>query len=184
MQNSRGHETGRLEKILEEYRDLLDMGKAKAFISVCNIELGRSARQRKIHRRRKYGSRNNFTDTEVWTNGTGKMCLRGQYGRIVCSMRFNPTNCLEALEKDREKLSGLPMPARYRTWKEIDLLFRDLYDDRLLGQYHDLDRAAENYMAFQAEKEIQNYIDSLPAEAVYEQCHYRKRIGRDEKNAY
>ena len=62
--------------------------------------------------------------------------------RIVCSMRFNPTNCLEALEKDREKLSGLPMPARYRTWKEIDLLFRDLYDDRLLGQYHDLDRAA------------------------------------------
>ena len=22
-----------------------------------------------------------FTDTEVWTNGTGKMCLRGQYGK-------------------------------------------------------------------------------------------------------
>ena len=108
-----------------------------------------------------------FTDTEVWTNGTGKMCLRGQYGK---------DRLLEALEKDREKLSGLPMPARYRTWKEIDLLFRDLYDDRLLGQYHDLDRAAENYMAFQAEKEIQNYIDSLPAEAVYERCHYRKEL--------
>ena len=55
----------------------------------------------------------------------------------VSYTHLNPTNCLEALEKDREKLSGLPMPARYRTWKEIDLLFRDLYDDRLLGQYHE-----------------------------------------------
>ncbi|MCQ4838130.1 hypothetical protein NE556_23570, partial [[Clostridium] symbiosum] len=26
----------------------------------------------------------------------------GSMARIVCSMRFNPTNCLEALEKDRE----------------------------------------------------------------------------------
>lgn len=168
---------GDWKKILEEYRDLLDMGKAKAFISVCNIEL-ELLRQ----------TEENTQETEIWIQEQFLQTLKyglteqercvyeGSMARIVCSMRFNPTNCLEALEKDREKLSGLPMPARYRTWKEIDLLFRDLYDDRLLGQYHDLDRAAENYMAFQAEKEIQNYIDSLPAEAVYERCHYRKEL--------
>ena len=144
---------GDWKKILEEYRDLLDMGKAKAFISVCNIEL-ELLRQ----------TEENTQETEIWIQEQFLQTLKyglteqercvyeGSMARIVCSMRFNPTNCLEALEKDREKLSGLPMPARYRTWKEIDLLFRDLYDDRLLGQYHDLDRAAENYMAFQAEK--------------------------------
>lgn len=90
---------------MEEYRDLLDMGKAKAFISVCNIEL-ELLRQ----------TEENTQETEKWIQGQFLQTLKyglteqercvyeGSMARIVCSMRFNPTNCLEALEKDREKL--------------------------------------------------------------------------------
>lgn len=80
---------GDWKKILEEYRDLLDMGKAKAFISVCNIEL-ELLRQ----------TEENTQETEIWIQEQFLQTLKyglteqercvyeGSMARIVCSMRF------------------------------------------------------------------------------------------------
>ena len=61
----------------------------------------------------------NLTDIE-------RCVLEATTARIVCTGRLNPEPVIEKISKDVELFLQLPMPERYRCFKEIDYMFKDL----------------------------------------------------------
>lgn len=93
--------------------------------------------------------------------------------RIIWASALNPTYILEALSRDVDLLSKLPMPVRYDSYKNIELLFKDLHGN-IVERYTSLKDRAVEYMQNEAERDLEGYRRSLPAEAVYQRyfCFY------------
>lgn len=93
--------------------------------------------------------------------------------RIIWASALNPTYILEALSRDVDLLPKLPMPVRYDSYKNIELLFKDLHGN-IVERYTSLKDRAVEYMQNEAERDLEGYRRSLPAEAVYQRyfCFY------------
>lgn len=161
------------QEALEEYKGMIGQTRAETFLSACSIEwelMRQAGTPPEIMEQKVQAA---FSQALTMDLSDQQRCVfEGSMARMVCNMRMNPEPCLEALERDWEHVRVLPMPGRYETMKSVDLLFRDLGSDRLLEKYHEMDTASERYIAgTDAEKDLKEYLASLPVEAVKERCY-------------
>lgn len=161
------------QEALEEYRGMVGQTRAETFLSACNIEwelMRQAGTQPEIMEQKVQAA---FSRALAMDLTVQQRCIfEGSMARMVCNMRMNPEPCLEALERDWRHVQELPMPSRYETMKSVDLLFRDLGSDRLLEKYHGMDTASEHYITGTgAEKDLKEYLASLPVEAIRERCY-------------
>lgn len=171
------------QQALEEYKGLLDLEDPLAFNSVCNMELELMRQTKADVQEMEKMIFESFEKTLHMELTDQQRCIyEGTMARIVCTMRLDPRSCLAAIEKDWLEILQLPMPARYRTLKEIDLLFRDLGDDGLLQKYSGLDSDVEQYMMSMAETDLSKYRNELPEEAVYERAYCLREMAGLRKN--
>ena len=113
-------------------------------------------------------------DFDPWIFGKLNRCVfEATTARIIWASALNPTYILEALSRDVDLLSKLPMPVRYDSYKNIELLFKDLHGN-IVERYTSLKDRAVEYMQNEAERDLEGYRRSLPAEAVYQRyfCFY------------
>ena len=108
----------------------------------------------------------NLTDIE-------RCVLEATTARIVCTGRLNPEPVIEKISKDVELFLQLPMPERYRCFKEIDYMFKDLRG-RIIEKNQKIKETAHWYIVNQAVYDLEKYRASLPSEAVYEICYCLK----------
>ena len=93
--------------------------------------------------------------------------------RMVCTGRLNPELVLERLTKDIDEFLQLPMPEKYRCFKEVDFMFKDLRG-QITEKHQKIRETSHWYIVNQASKDIDEYRSSLPSEAVYEICYCLK----------
>lgn len=171
------------EQLLEPLKQHLDMENPQDYMAFSNIELellrqtkaGREEIDDNVYRAFVY-----LMQSDIPVHN--RCMLEASTARMIWSARLNPTNILRALENDREHLLELPMPARYHCMKQIDLFFGDLHGS-IVEEYDRLKQSAFWYMMNQAERDLEDYRRSLPAEAVYERCFCLKELaGWQQKN--
>lgn len=176
-------ERAQWEQLLEPLKQHLDMGNPQDYMEFSNIELEllrQTHAGRKEFSRHLYGVFNYLMQSDIPVHN--RCLLEAGMARMIWSARLNPTDILRALENDREHLLELPMPARYHCMKQIDLFFGDLHGS-IVEEYDRLKQSAFWYMMNQAERDLEDYRKSLPAEAVYERCFCLKELaGRQQKN--
>lgn len=172
------------QEAMAEYKAQIALSDTEGCISVFNTELEllrqTEADPETIH------SLVNQTFQRIMNSDApiqNKCVFEGSTARIIANMFGDPKPCLEALAHDWPDIRSLPMPARYLTIKEIDLLFRDLRHDGLLEEYHQLDNDSERYIQEQAPTDIRQYIDSLPEEAILERCRMRQELAGMQKHS-
>lgn len=164
------------ESVLEELKEHLDMEKPTDYLSYFNVEM-------ELLRQTNAG-KSQLEEIVYYAFDYMKMCklpdfnrcmFEASTARIIWAARLNPTYILQALSKDIDYLLKMPMPARYRCFKEIDLFLADLHG-RIADENDQLKQTAYWYMMNQALKDLEEYRKSLPAEAVYERCYCFKEI--------
>lgn len=102
-----------------------------------------------------------------------RCALEASTARMVCAGRLNPDAVTERLSKDIELFLQLPMPVKYRCFKEIDYMFKDLRGP-ITEKNHKMKETAHWYIANQAIYDLEKYRANLPSEAVYEICYCLK----------
>lgn len=109
--------------------------------------------------------------------------LEASIARMIWSARLDPSGILEAMNGDLEAFRSLPMPAKYKCFKELDLLFQDLHGD-IVTRYDRLKQNAIWYMTNQAEADLEQFRQTLPQEAIYERCFcFREIAGLQKRRA-
>ena len=167
---------------LEVLKEHLDMGKPQDYIAYHNVELellrqtgaGRSELEANVQDTLTYIRNSDMPDKN-------RCMLEASVARIIWSSRLNPEYILQALDKDRELIQYLPMPARYQCYKNIQSFFEDLHGN-IVQQYDSMRKDAEQYMDQQAQNDLEEYRKSLPSEAVYERCFCFKEEAGLQKN--
>ena len=167
---------------LEVLKEHLDMGKPQDYIAYHNVEL-ELLRQTGAERSE---LKANVQDTLTYIRNSdmpdkNRCMLEASVARIIWSSRLNPEYILQTLNKDRELIRYLPMPARYQCYKNIRSFFEDLHGN-IVQQYDSLRKDAEQYMDQQAQNDLEEYRKSLPSEAVYERCFCFKEEAGLQKN--
>ena len=160
--------------MLEEVKQYIDIEDPKQYIGYRNIVI-QLFRQKKadkmqlneiINQDFEYLVNTNLTDIE-------RCVLEATTARIVCTGRLNPEPVIEKISKDVELFLQLPMPERYRCFKEIDYMFKDLRG-RIIEKNQKIKETAHWYIVNQAVYDLEKYRASLPSEAVYEICYCLK----------
>lgn len=160
--------------ILEDVKKYIDIEDPKQYIAFSNIviELMRQKNANRqqidevVNRDFEYIVNTDLTDIE-------KCVFEAATARMVCTGRLTPEIVIEHLSKDKELFMNLPMPERYRCFKEIDYMFKDLRGS-IVEKNQQIKETAHWYMVNQAIKDIDEYRESLPSEAVYEICYCLK----------
>ena len=156
--------------ILEEVKKYIDIEDPKQYIGLSNIVI-EIMRQKKAHRQEidevinfdfEYLINVNLSDIE-------RCVFEATTARVVCTGRLNPDAVIERLTEDIDLFKKLPMPDKFKCFKEIDYMFKDLRGP-IVERNQQLKETAHWYMFNQAIKDLDEYRASLPSEAVYEIC--------------
>ena len=160
--------------ILEDVKQYIDIEDPKQYIGFSNIVI-EIMRQKKASRKQ-IDEVINF-DFEYLVNANlshkERCVFEATTARMVCTGRLNPEAVIERLTADVDLFKKLPMPERYRCFKEIDYMFKDLRGP-IVERNQQIKEAARWYMVNQAIDDIDEYRASLPSEAVYEICYCLK----------
>ena len=160
--------------ILEDVKKYIDVEDPKQYIALSNIVI-ELMRQKNANRQQidevinldfKYLVNADLTDIE-------RCVFEATTARMVCTGRLTPETVIEHLSKDKELFMNLPMPERYRCFKEIDYMFKDLRGS-IVERNQQIKETAHWYIVNQAIHDIDEYRESLPSEAVYEICYCLK----------
>ncbi len=173
------------QQALENYKSQIDQNDPEACISVFNTEL-EMLRQTNADSDTIHALVDKTLQYVMNSDAPiqNKCIFEGSMARIIATMFGDPEPCLKLLARDWVHILQLPMPARYLTVKEIDLLFRDLRHDGLLQEYHQLDNDSEQYIQNQAQDDIRQYIDQLPEEAILERCLMRQELAGMQRHSW
>ena len=160
--------------MLEPVKKYIDIEDPKQYIAYSDIVI-EILRQKKADKKQidevingnfEYLVNANLTDIE-------RCSLEASTARMVCTGRLNPNFVIEKLSKDIELFSKLPMPIRYRCFKEIDYMFKDL-GGPITKKNHRIKEKAHRYIVNQAINDLDDYKSRLPSEAIYEICYCLK----------
>lgn len=160
--------------ILEDVKEYIDIEDPKQYIAFRNIVI-ELMRQKNATRQQidevinldfKYIVNTDLNDIE-------RCVFEATTARMVCTGRLNPETVIERLSKDKDLFMNLAMPERYRCFKEIDYMFKDLRG-LIVEKHHQIKEAAHWYIVNQAIHDIDEYRESLPSEAVFEICYCLK----------
>ena len=160
--------------ILEEVKQYIDVEDPKQYIGFSNIVI-EILRQKNASRQQLdeainadfvYLVNTHLSDME-------RCVFEATTARMICTGRLTPEVVIERLSKDTELFEKLPMPERYRCFKEIDYMFKDLRGP-IVERNHHVKETAHWYMVNQAIHDIDKYRAGLPSEAVYEICYCLK----------
>lgn len=160
--------------MLKEVTEYIDLENPKQYLAYSNtvIEL---LRQMKADR--KYLNQVINQDFEYLINAgltdSERCVLEATTARMVCTGRLHPEIVIGRLSEDIEYFSQLPMPVRYRCFKEIDYMFKDL-GGNLTKDNNKVKETAHWYIVNQAIYDLEKYRSELPSEAVYEICYCLK----------
>lgn len=160
--------------VLEGVKQHIDIEDPKQYIGLSNIiiELMRQKNAKRVEIDDVINS-----DFEYLVNldlsDTEKCIFEATSARMVCTGRLTPEAVVERLSKDIDLFMKLPMPERYRCFKEIDYMFKDLRG-KVVERNEKIKETAHWYMVNQAIHDIDEYRASLPSEAVYEICYCLK----------
>ena len=163
-----------MDEILEQYKEYIDCKNIVEYINLFNTRL-ELLRQMKADRKKLNDVVHSVFDYVQNSNipKLNRCVFEATTARIIWASALNPTYILEALSRDVDLLSKLPMPVRYDSYKNIELLFKDLHGN-IVERYTSLKDRAVEYMQNEAERDLEGYRRSLPAEAVYQRyfCFY------------
>lgn len=163
-----------MDEILEQYKEYIDCKNIVEYINLFNTRL-ELLRQMKADRKKLNDVVQSAFDCVQDSNipELNRCVFEATTARIIWASALNPTYILEALSRDVDLLSKLPMPVRYDSYKNIELLFKDLHGN-IVERYTSLKVRAVEYMQNEAERDLEGYRRSLPAEAVYQRyfCFY------------
>lgn len=160
--------------VLEDVKQHIDIEDPKQYIGLSNIiiELMRQKSAKRVEIDDVINS-----DFEYLVNldlsDTEKCIFEATTARMVCTSRLTPEVIVERLTKDIDLFIKLPMPERYRCFKEIDYMFKDLRGP-IVERNQKIKETAHWYIVNQAVYDIDEYRSSLPSEAVYEICYCLK----------
>lgn len=156
--------------MLEDVKKYIDIENPKQYIGYRNVVI-ELLRQKKVDRVQiseivnqdfEYLINSNLTNTE-------KCILEATTARMACTGRLDPSIVTEKMSKDIKLFLQLPMPEKYRCFKEIDYMFKDLRG--LITEVNrEIKETAHWYIVNQAAYDLENYRSELPSEAVYEIC--------------
>lgn len=160
--------------VLEDLKQHIDIENPKQYIGLSNIiiELMRQKNAKRaeiddvINSDFEYLVNLNLSDIE-------KCIFEATTARMVCTGRLTPEAVVERLSKDINLFMKLPMPEKYRCFKEIDYMFKDLRGP-IVEQNQRIMETSHWYIVNQAVYDIDEYRASLPSEAVYEICYCLK----------
>lgn len=156
--------------ILEGVKQYIDIEDTNQYIGFSNIVI-EMMRQKKASRQQidevinsdfEYLVNSDMSDTE-------RCVFEASTARMVWTGRLNPEAVIERLTEDIDLFKKLPMPERYRCFKEINIMFKDLRG-QIVGNNQQIKETAHWYMVNQAIQDLDEYRASLPSEAVYEIC--------------
>lgn len=170
-----------LDSVFEQLKTHLDLEKSPDYLDYFNAQLellrqinaGKEQLEEHVYYAFDYIRMSDLPDYN-------RCMFESSTARIIWAARLDPTYILQALTDDMKLLLQMPMPAKYRCLKDIDLFFTDLYGS-ITETYDDLKQCARRYMDEQAEDDLEDYRKSLPAEAVYERCFCFKEIAGIQK---
>lgn len=154
--------------MLEGVKEYIDVEDPRQYIGYSNIVI-ELLRQKKadrtqlnqvVNRDFEYLINAGLTDTE-------RCVLEATTARMVCTGRLNPDIVVSRLSEDIDLFSQLSMPERYRCFKEIDYMFKDL-GGVLSDNIKKVKETAHWYIVNQAIYDLEEYRAGLPSEAVYE----------------
>lgn len=164
--------------VLEDVKQHIDIEDPKQYIGLSNIII-ELMRQKNAKRAELDDVIN--SDFEYFVNldlsDTEKCIFEATSARMVCAGRLTPEAVVERLSKDIDLFMKLPMPERYRCFKEIDYMFKDLRG-KVVERNEKIRDTAQWYIVNQAIHDIDEYRATLPSEAVYEICYcFKERAG-------
>lgn len=164
--------------VLEDVKQHIDIEDPKQYIGLSNIII-ELMRQKNAKRAELDDVIN--SDFEYFVNldlsETEKCIFEATSARMVCAGRLTPEAVVERLSKDIDLFMKLPMPERYRCFKEIDYMFKDLRG-KVVERNEKIRDTAQWYIVNQAIHDIDEYRATLPSEAVYEICYcFKERAG-------
>lgn len=164
----------RLDDIMKQFEKHLDFDQPMDYLNCFNVKLellrqinaGRKELGEVVRSVFDYMQNSDIPDSN-------RCRFEASMARVIWSAQLDPTYVLESLSRDIDVLQQLPMPVRYLSYKDIELLFNDLHGD-IVKRHEALKQRAFDYMQNQAESDLDQYRKSLPAEAVYERyfCFY------------
>lgn len=160
--------------MLEEVKQYIDIENPNQYIGYRNIII-QLFRQKKVDKMQLNEIINQDFEYLVNTNlaNIEKCVLEATTARMVCTGRLNPEAVIEKISKDIELFLQLPMPEKYKCFKEIDYLFKDLRG-QIIKKNQKIKETAHWYIVNQAVYDLEKYRASLPSEAVYEICYCLK----------
>lgn len=164
--------------VLEDVKQHIDIEDPKQYIGLSNIII-ELMRQKNAKRAELDDVIN--SDFEYFVNldlsDTEKCIFEATSARMVCAGRLTPEAVVERLSKDIDLFMKLPMPERYRCFKEIDYMFKDLRG-KVVERNEKIRDTAQWYIVNHAIHDIDEYRATLPSEAVYEICYcFKERAG-------
>jgi len=160
--------------LLEGVKEHIDIENPKQYIAYSNIVIGLNRQMRSdrsvideiINTDFAYLINADLTEDE-------RCVLEATTARMVCTGRLNPELVIKTMSKDLDKFLNLPMPLKYRCFKEIDYMFRDLRGN-IVSENNVLKENAHWYIINGAVHDLEEYRSSLPSEAVFEKCYCMK----------
>ncbi len=160
--------------VLEDVKQNIDIENPKQYIGLSNIII-ELMRQKNAKRAEIDDAINSDFDylVNLDLSDTEKCIFEATSARMVCTGRLTPEAVVERLSKDIDLFMNLPMPERYRCFKEIDYMFKDLRG-KVVERNEKIKETAHWYIVNQGIHDIDEYRASLPSEAVYEICYCLK----------
>ena len=162
-------EWDKAQAALEEYKGHLDMDSMEGRITYQNLKL-QILRQMNKEDECKTLIEEGFSDIMgMGLSEEQRLIYEATHLRVAHTGGADFRPPLEAIRKDLDKFKSLKMPERYRLIKEIHILFRPESPaaDFATMEYKDIYEFAHKYITKQARKDIEEFLATLPADAVY-----------------
>lgn len=157
-----------IEKVIKEYENHLDIAKPENYIQIMNIriEAAKQAGKEEIWKKEiLQGFHEVIKKGLSWEQ---RLVFEATSLRLAHTSGVNFIAPLEAIKKDIQMFTKLEMPTRYYMIKEIHILFQPHSRVPLSVQelYTEVREFANKYMCKQASKDISEYLNGLPLEAI------------------
>lgn len=162
-------EWDKAQEMLEQYKYHLNMNTMKGRLTYQNLQLEILRQMNQMEECKKLIDSSFYSIMDMNLTETERLVYEATHLRVAHTAGGNFIAPLEAIHKDLDKFQKLAMPRRYRAIKEIHILFRQESPaaPAAADLYKDVAEFAHKYIAKQARKDIEEYLDGLPADAVY-----------------
>lgn len=157
------------QNVLEEYRGHLNMNSMEGRLTYQNLKLEILRQMNKLDECRKLIDEGFDDIMAMPLSVEQRLIFEATHLRVAHTGGANFMAPLEAIRKDLDKFRELKMPGRYWAIKEIHILFRPETPASALAAelYRDVNEFAHKYITTQAKADIEKYLATLPADAVY-----------------